>query len=145
MTLKKGTILLNTAQLNSATNDPNTAADLNEFHHLLSHLRRHGSGALASPLVSGTTAYAGINGSANVTVSFAFVEATKNGKVQLQRQPDRPVQLDHGFGPRQLRVGHPTGWFGVGHRMSRLTGHPPSCRARHRVTAGEISAGRARA
>ena len=65
--LKKGTILINGTQLNAALNN----ASPTEFNSTTC------SGSFTAtapvPIVSGTKAYAGISGTANITVTFAVV------------------------------------------------------------------------
>jgi hypothetical protein len=75
--LKKGAILINTAQLNTALNN----ASPTEFNSTTC------SGSFAAtatvPIVSGTEAYAGISGTANITVTFAIVLPLTNGKCNM--------------------------------------------------------------
>jgi hypothetical protein len=83
LTLKKGTILLNGTQLNAATNDPNTPpTSMNSTNCSATFVATE-----PVPVVSGTKAYAGISGSVNITVSFAFIEPMKNGKCNFNANP----------------------------------------------------------
>jgi hypothetical protein len=76
LTLKNGTILLNTTQLGKDTNNPNTAPTM------FNSTTCSGSFAITDPvpIVSGTKAYAGINGTVNVTITFALVFPLTKGK-----------------------------------------------------------------
>ena len=81
--MKKGTILLNGTQLNAATNDPNTPpTSMNSTNCSATFVVTE-----PVPVVSGTKAYAGISGSVNITVSFAFIEPMKNGKCNFNANP----------------------------------------------------------
>jgi len=74
--LKNGTILLNTTQLNKDLNNNNTAPTT--FNSTTC------SGAFVItdpvPIANGTKAYAGISGTANITVNFAIVLPLTKGK-----------------------------------------------------------------
>jgi hypothetical protein len=74
LVLKKGTILLNTTQLNAAVNNANPTT--------FNSTTCSGSfaGTAPVPTVSGTKAYAGISGSVNITVTFAIVLPLTKGK-----------------------------------------------------------------
>jgi hypothetical protein len=81
--LKKGTILLNTTQLNQNLNSSSTPPT--------SQSATNCSATFVVtdpvPVVSGTKAYAGISGTLNATVSFAFVTPMKNGKCNMNANP----------------------------------------------------------
>jgi hypothetical protein len=76
LTLKKGTILLNTTQLGKDLNNNNTPPTT------FNSTTCSGTFAVTDPVpvVSGTKAYAGITGTANITVTFAFVLPLTKGK-----------------------------------------------------------------
>jgi hypothetical protein len=76
LTLKNGTILLNTTQLGKDLNNPNTPPTT------FNSTTCSGSFAVTDPvpIVSGTKAYAGISGTVNVTVTFAIVLPLTKGK-----------------------------------------------------------------
>jgi hypothetical protein len=94
LTLKKGTILLNGTQLNAATNDPNTPpTSMNSTNCSATFVVTE-----PVPVVSGTKAYAGISGSVNITVSFAFIEPMKNGKCNFNANPIAPYGSIAGSG-----------------------------------------------
>ena len=75
--LKKGSILINGTELNTALNNASPSA----FNSTTC------SGSFAAtapvPIVSGTKAYAGVSGSVNVTVTFAVVLPLTNGKCNM--------------------------------------------------------------
>jgi hypothetical protein len=76
LTLKKGTILLNTTQLGKDLNNNNTPPTT------FNSTTCSGTFVVTDPVpvVSGTKAYAGISGTANVTVTFAIVLPLTKGK-----------------------------------------------------------------
>lgn len=76
LSLKNGTIVLNTTQLGKDLNNPNTPP------RTFNSTTCSGSFAITDPvpIVSGTKAYAGISGTVNVTVTFAFVLPLTKGK-----------------------------------------------------------------
>jgi len=76
LTLKNGTILLNTTQLGKDLNNPNTPPTT------FNSTTCSGSFAVTDPvpILSGTKAYAGISGTVNVTVTFAIVLPLTKGK-----------------------------------------------------------------
>jgi hypothetical protein len=81
--LKKGTILLNTTQLNKDLNSssapPTTQSATNcSVTFVVTD---------PVPVVSGTKAYVGISGTVNATVSFAVVTPMKNGKCNMSANP----------------------------------------------------------
>ena len=79
LTLKKGTILINTTQLGKDLNNNNAPPTTSNSTTC------SGSFVVTDPvpIVSGTKAYAGISGSANITVTFAFVLPLQNGKCNI--------------------------------------------------------------
>ncbi len=74
--LKKGTILLNTTQLGKDLNNNNVQPTT------FNTTTCSGTFVITDPvpIVSGTKAYAGITGTANITVTFAMVLPLTNGK-----------------------------------------------------------------
>jgi hypothetical protein len=81
--LKKGTILVNTTQLNKDTNNNSTPpTSMNATTCSYTFVVTD-----PVPVVSGTKAYAGISGSINVTISFAFVTPMKNGTCNPNANP----------------------------------------------------------
>jgi hypothetical protein len=83
LTLKKGTILLNTTQLLQATNNNSTPpTSMNSTTCSATFVVTD-----PVPVVSGTKAYAGVSGTINVTVSFAFIVPMKNGKCNFNANP----------------------------------------------------------
>ena len=83
LSLKKGTILLNTTQLGKDVNNNN-----------LPPTSSNSTNCSATfvitdpvPVVSGTKAYAGISGTVNVTITFALVGPMKNGTCNMNANP----------------------------------------------------------
>ena len=76
LTLKTGTILLNTTQLGKDLNNPNTPPTA------FNSTTCSGSFAVTDPvpIVSGAKAYSGISGTVTITVAFAFVLPLAKGK-----------------------------------------------------------------
>jgi hypothetical protein len=79
LALQKGTILVNNTELNEDSNNPNRPPTT--FN------KKTCSATFVitdpSPIVSGTGAYAGIHGSATITLSFALVFALTNGTCSM--------------------------------------------------------------
>jgi hypothetical protein len=83
LTLKKGTILLNTTQLNKDANNNNAPpTSINSTTCSATFVFTD-----PVPVVSGTKAYAGISGSINITVSFAIITPMKSGKCNMNANP----------------------------------------------------------
>ena len=83
LTLKRGTILINTTQLGKdLTTNKTPPTTQNSTTCSATFVV-----TAPVPIVSGTGMYAGISGSANITVTFAIVGPMKNGKCNTKANP----------------------------------------------------------
>jgi hypothetical protein len=83
---KKGSILVNTSQLNKAVQAANpTATSFNT-----ATCSGYVPATAAVPIVSGTKAYAGITGSVTITITFAVVIPLQNGKCNTSQNGPNP-------------------------------------------------------
>jgi len=97
--LKKGTILLNSTQLDTAMNNANPTS----FNTTTC------SGSLAGtepvPIVSGTKAYAGISGTVNVTLTIALILPLTNGKCDMSTNANPVAQYGSVTGSGTVSLG----------------------------------------
>jgi hypothetical protein len=86
--LMKGSILLNTTQLNKQLNDPSLPYSWNA-------VTCSGNYYATDPVsvVSGTKFYAGVSGSVNVTAAIAFVDPLQKGKCNNGQNSPNPSAL----------------------------------------------------
>ena len=88
LTLKQGTILLNTTQLNKDNNANTPPTTFNST-------TCSGTFVVTDPvpIVSGTKAYSGISGTVNVSVTFAIVLPLQNGKCNMNTNANPIAQF----------------------------------------------------
>jgi len=86
LVLKKGTILVNTTQLNKDENNASPTASTFNMTTCSGYIPV----TAPVPVVKGTKAYKGISGSVAVTLTFAFVIPLEKGKCNLSNNGPNP-------------------------------------------------------
>jgi hypothetical protein len=86
LVLKKGTILVNTTQLNKDENNASPTASTFNMTTCSGYIPV----TAPVPVVKGTKAYKGISGSVSVTLTFAFVIPLEKGKCNLSNNGPNP-------------------------------------------------------